>query len=56
MNELVGASGELRGVVTITRKATGKTETYSIVGRVGASNPDQPVAPAAGDGSENKGE
>jgi len=34
MTQLAGAAGELRGTVTITRKATGAVETYEIVGRV----------------------
>jgi len=34
MSNLGGAAGELRGTVTITRKATGAVETYQIVGRV----------------------
>lgn len=32
MNELKGQPGELRATVTIIRKATGKVETYELVG------------------------
>lgn len=32
MNEIKGTPGELRATVTIIRKATGKTETYELVG------------------------
>lgn len=33
MSELKGSGGELRAVVQITRKATGKTETVELVAR-----------------------
>lgn len=32
MNQLRGAVGELRATVHVTRKATGKVETYELVG------------------------
>lgn len=35
-HELSGQVGELRATVTITRKATGKVETYELVGCVDA--------------------
>jgi hypothetical protein len=34
MIELKGREGELKAVIHVTRKETGKTETYEIVGRV----------------------
>lgn len=34
MSSIASSGGELRGTVTITRKATGAVETYQIVGRV----------------------
>jgi hypothetical protein len=33
MSDLKGATGELRATIHITRKATGKVETYELVGR-----------------------
>jgi hypothetical protein len=33
MSNLSGQGGELRATVHITRKATGKVETYELVGR-----------------------
>lgn len=33
MSDLNGQTGELRAVITVTRKATGKVETYELVGR-----------------------
>ena len=33
MNELKGGEGELRMTIEIKRKATGKVETYNIVGQ-----------------------
>jgi len=32
MNTLSGQPGELRATITITRKATGKQETYELIG------------------------
>lgn len=32
MNEIKGKPGELRATVTIIRKATGKVETYELIG------------------------
>lgn len=34
MPELGGSAGQLTAVVTITRKATGETETYNLTGTV----------------------
>lgn len=34
MPELTGQPGELRATVHVTRKATGKVETYELVGHV----------------------
>lgn len=34
MAELKAAEGELKAVIQITRKETGKVETYEIVGKV----------------------
>lgn len=36
MSKLEGAVGELRATVHVTRAATGKTETYELVGSVNA--------------------
>jgi hypothetical protein len=33
MNDLKGPGGELRMTISITRKATGKTETVELVGK-----------------------
>lgn len=41
MSELQGQGGELRCTVTITRKATGKTETVELIGR---TTPEQHAA------------
>lgn len=32
MNDLTGQPGELKATITITRKATGKIETYELTG------------------------
>lgn len=32
MNDLTGQPGELKATITITRKATGKVETYELTG------------------------
>lgn len=34
MAELKSAEGELKAVIHVTRKATGKVETYEVTGRV----------------------
>ena len=34
MIELTAGEGELKAVIHVTRKETGKTETYDIVGKV----------------------
>lgn len=34
MNDLVGAAGKITATIHITRKATGKVETYELVGAV----------------------
>jgi len=34
MAELKAREGELKAVIHVTRKETGKTETYQVVGRV----------------------
>jgi hypothetical protein len=34
MADLKGAPGELRFTIHITRKATGKTETHELIGKV----------------------
>lgn len=36
MNNLQASPGELRATVSITRKSTGKVETYKLIGRVTA--------------------
>lgn len=41
MRELKGQGGELRATIQITRKATGKVETYELVGR---TTPEQHAA------------
>lgn len=35
MAELKAQEGELKAVIQVTRKETGKVETYEIVGKVG---------------------
>lgn len=35
MSELNGQPGELRFTVEVKRKATGKVETYELIGKVG---------------------
>jgi hypothetical protein len=40
MAELVGQPGELRFTVEIKRKATGKTETYELIGKVNGDGGD----------------
>lgn len=41
MSELQGTPGELRATISITRKATGKVETYELVGHVTAEQEQQ---------------
>lgn len=38
MSELTGQVGELRFSVSVTRKETGKTETYELVGAIDAKD------------------
>lgn len=53
MPDLVGPPGEVRMTVTITRAATGKVETYEVVGKVTPEQLEQlgigHLAPAEGD-------
>lgn len=42
-NALQGQPAELRATITIKRAATGKTETYDLIGRVPALPADQPA-------------
>lgn len=40
-DELKGQPGELRATISVTRKATGKVETYELIGRVQPEEPQQ---------------
>ena len=53
MSELKGQPGELRATIHITRKATGKVETYELVGQV--SPEDDAAVDAAVNGVTNEG-
>lgn len=46
MSELTGQGGELRATIQVTRKATGKVETYELVGRTTLEQHEQIMAQA----------
>lgn len=50
MNDLTGQPGELKATITITRKATGKVETYELTGTVQPES--YQMMPGAGDGNK----
>ena len=44
MSDLTGQPGELHFTVQVTRAATGKTETYELIGHIGQDEPtEQPT-------------
>jgi hypothetical protein len=45
MSEIKGQMGELRATIHITRAATGKVETYELVGHVEPEMPCDPPEP-----------
>ena len=45
MTDLAGQVGELRFVIEVTRKDTGKVETYDMVGHILPDDDDAPVEP-----------
>jgi hypothetical protein len=49
MSDLQGPPAELRFTVTVTRAATGKTETFEMVGRSLPAEPEQPESQHGGD-------
>jgi hypothetical protein len=47
MSSLIGQVGEMRATISITRKATGKVDTFEIIGAVTQEQLDALVAEAA---------
>lgn len=54
MSDLQGTPGELRATISITRKASGKVETYELVGHVTAEQEQQLLENSAQTEKENE--